>query len=73
MFYRISIHLVKRRSTSFRTSVGKKLARSPGLEMQTRVFGISIDVLKGTTLHQGISNAGAKDAGFSFFSFFSIL
>jgi hypothetical protein len=29
----------------------KKLARSLGLGMQTRVFGISIDVMNGTTLH----------------------
>lgn len=28
-----------------------KLARSPDLEMQTRVSGISIDVLNVTTLH----------------------
>jgi hypothetical protein len=52
MFYRISIHLVKRRSTSFRTSVVKKLARSPQvLKCRHVVSRISIDVLNGTTLH----------------------
>jgi hypothetical protein len=51
MFYRISIHLVKRRSTSFRTSVVNTLARSPGLEMQTRVLGDLDRRLNRTTLH----------------------